>query len=155
MMLSREGSTLLLVVCNRDLYFRTAIQFDPKKYDIAMADFLYQISASQKSYIRWTSHSSLKKSKILAQAVLNMFKIFLVPDELNKLIKLERAIISQRALFKKVVIKPKGRFPKLKGSICNTPIHANEITNILPHVADSNGLAIVKLKRKLGTRGHV
>ena len=37
---------------------------------------------------------------------------------------------------------PKGRFPKLKGSISNIPIHANEITNILPHGGNSNNLAI-------------
>ena len=74
---------------------------------------------------------------------------------MKKLIKLECALISQRALFKKVAIVPKGRFPKPKGSICNMPINRNEITNILPHVADSNGLVTVKWKRKLGTRGHV
>ena len=37
---------------------------------------------------------------------------------------------------------PKGRSPKLKGSICNDG-------------ADSNGLVIVKLKRKLNYQGHV
>ena len=37
---------------------------------------------------------------------------------------------------------PKGRFPKLKGSISNIPIHANEITNILTHGGNSNSLAI-------------
>ena len=84
-----------------------------------------------------------------------MLKIFPVPDKLNKLIKLKRELISQIILFKKVVIMSKGRFPKLKGSICNIPIRANEITNILQHVADSHGIAIVKLKRKLSFRGHV
>ena len=29
---------------------------------------------------------------------------------------------------------PKGCFPKLKDSICNVTIHANEITDILPQV---------------------
>ena len=49
----------------------------------------------------------------------------------------------------------KGRFPKLKGSICNVPIHANENASILPHGADSNGLAIVKFLKKLSFRCHV
>ena len=44
---------------------------------------------------------------------------------------------------------PKGRFLKLKGFICNITILVNEITNILPHGADSNGLAILKLKTKI------
>ena len=55
----------------------------------------------------------------------------------------------------KIAIMPKGCFPKLKGSICNIPIYVNEITNILPHGADSNGLVTVILKRKLSFRGHV
>ena len=72
-----------------------------------------------------------------------------MPDELKKLNKLERALISRRILFKKVAIMPKGRFLKLKGFICNITILVNEITNILPHGADSNGLAILKLKTKI------
>ena len=58
-------------------------------------------------------------------------------------------------LLKKVSIMPKGKFPKLKGSICNIPIESDDITNVLPLGADSNGLLIVKLKRKLSYRGHV
>ena len=47
---------------------------------------------------------------------------------------------------------PKGRFPNLKGSVCNIPIDSTDIT---PHGADSNGLVVVKLKRKLNYQGHV
>ena len=36
----------------------------------------------------------------------------------------------------------------------NIPIES-DITNVLPHGADSNGLLIVKLERKLSYRGHV
>ena len=50
---------------------------------------------------------------------------------------------------------PKGQFPKIKGSICNVPIDTADITNVLPRGADSNGLVMVKLKRKLSFRGHV
>ena len=50
---------------------------------------------------------------------------------------------------------PKGRFPKLKGSICNITIDLADITNVLPHGADSNSLAVVKLKRKLNYQGNV
>ena len=84
-----------------------------------------------------------------------MLKLFPVLDELKELNKLERALISRGILFRKVAIMPKGRFLKIKGSIRNIPIHVNEITNILPHGADSNDLVIVKLKRKLSFRGHV
>ena len=156
MKFSKEGPTFVCVICNRCLYFRTVIQSDPKKYDIAMADLVHQVSASRKSYICRTCHSSLKNLKFLhTQAVSNMLKIFPVQDELKKLNKLECTVISREILFKKIAIMPKGRFPKLRGSICNIPIHVNETTNILPHGADSNGLVIVKLKRKLSFRGHV
>ena len=50
---------------------------------------------------------------------------------------------------------PKGRFPKLKGSICNITIDLADITNVLPHGADSKSLAVVKLKRKLNYQGNV
>ena len=32
---------------------------------------------------------------------------------------------------------PKGKFPKMKGSICNVPIDTAETVNVLPHGADS------------------
>ena len=102
MKFSKERSALVCVICNRYLYFRTVIQFDPKKYDIAMADLVHQISASQKSCICWTCHSSLKKSQVPVQAASNMRNMFPVPDGLKKLNKLERALISRRILFKKL-----------------------------------------------------
>ena len=33
----------------------------------------------------------------------------------------------------------KGQFPKLKGAICNIPTDISDVTNDLPHSADSNG----------------
>ena len=50
---------------------------------------------------------------------------------------------------------PKGQFAKIKGAICNVPIEADNICNILPRGIDSNGLILLKLKRKLCFRGHV
>lgn len=49
----------------------------------------------------------------------------------------------------------KGQFPKIKGAVCNVPIKENNTVNILPRQADSNGLVIVMLKRKLEYRGHI
>ena len=47
----------------------------------------------------------------------------------------------------------KGEFAIIKGSICNIPIEAANIYNILPRPADSKGL-IVKLKRDLKYRDY-
>ena len=60
--------------------------------------------------------------------------------------KLEKVLISKRILFKKIAIMHgKGEIFKIKGSICNIPIEAANICNILPRLAVSNGL-IVDLK---------
>ena len=81
--------------------------------------------------------------------------IFDLPADLVNLNKLEKAIISRRILFKKIPIMPKGQTPKLKGSICNVPVNTNNTANTLPQGADSNGILMIKLKRKLMYRGHV
>ena len=72
-------------------------------------------------------------------------QIFEAPAEIKNLNRLKRILIGRRILFKitQVTITPKGQFLKLKGAICNIK------------VADSNGLIMVKLKRKLSERGHV
>ena len=44
---------------------------------------------------------------------------------------------------------------KLKGSICNVPIDTANVANALPQGADSNGIIMIKLKRKFAYRGHV
>ena len=49
----------------------------------------------------------------------------------------------------------KGEFCKVKGSICNIPIEAANICNILLRPVVSNGLIEVKLKKNLKYRGHV
>jgi len=53
------------------------------------------------------------------------------------------------------MVMPRGRFPKMQGTICNVPIDASDVTNVLPRGVGSTGLVSVKLKRKLQFRGHV
>ena len=81
--------------------------------------------------------------------------IFEAPAEIKNLNRFERILIERRILLKKVSIMPKGQFPKLKSAICNIPIDTSDITNVLLHDADSIGLIMVKLKRKLSFRSHV
>ena len=51
---------------------------------------------------------------------------------------------------------PKGKSLKIKGNICNIPVSEIDVNcNMLPRPVDSNGLSIVKLKRKLEYKGHV
>ena len=102
-----------------------------------------------------TCHGHLKKQSEPPQAVWNMLDIVYPPEILSNLNRLERVLIFHRILFKKVSIMLKGRFSKLKGSMCNIPIESYDITNVLPCGADSNGILIVTLKSKLSYCGHV
>ena len=85
----------------------------------------------------------------------NKLEIFQFPDDIPVLNKLEKVIIGKRIIFAKIVVMPKGQFRKIKGAICNVPIESENICNILPRGIDSNGLILLKLKRKLCYRGHV
>ena len=98
----------------------------------------------------------LKKNNVPCQAVSNKLTVELLPNEFRDLLRLERVLVAKRILFKKVTVMPKGESPKVKGSIRN--IHISEIDNncnSLPKPADSNGVIIVKHKRKAAYRGHV
>ena len=44
---------------------------------------------------------------------------------------------------------PKGQSPKIKGSVCNVPVEIMDASTLLLRQANSNGLMIIKLKRKL------
>ena len=41
---------------------------------------------------------------------------------------------------------PSGQMPKIFGTIRNVPVDTVEVTDLLPRLADSNGLVYVKLK---------
>ena len=78
-----------------------------------------------------------------------------IPDELKDLKKIEKVSISNRILFKKIAIMyGKGEFCKIKASNCHIAIETENICNILPRPAVSNGLIVVKLKSDLKYRGH-
>ena len=130
-------------------------EFKSDKYNLDLTNINHPVAVNSTDYTCKTCHNNLKNSCIPVQVVCNKLHIFLPPDELTNLNRLERVLISQRILFKKVAIMPKGQFPKLKGAIYNIPIEAMDITNILPQGADSSGLLMVKLKRNLNFRGHV
>ena len=79
-----------------------------------------------------------------------------IPNELKDFKKFEKVLISKRILFNKTAIMHEiGEFSKTNGSICNVPIETANVCNILPRLAVSNELILVKLKRDLKYRGHV
>ena len=73
-----------------------------------------------------------------------------IPDKLKSIKKSEKNFKFQRNL-----MPGRGELSKIKESICNIPIEAANICNILPRLEVSNGLVVVKLKRDLKYRDHV
>ena len=138
------------------MYQKGTNKFDQSKYkcQFDIIDLKFN-NTGDNMYICLTCHGHLKRQNKPPQAVRNKLDIASPPEILSNLNRLERVSISRRILFKKVSTMPKGKFAKVKGSICNIPIESDDITNVLPLGADSNGLLIVKLKRKLSCRGHV
>ena len=154
-----KGPYFICVVCNRSLYRKSVLTFNETKYDVnvLVERFCYEKVNSYDGcqYICKTCDTKLKKKKIPCQAVWNKLQLFEFPHHIPCLNKLERVIIAKRILFSKIITMPKGQFRKIKGAICNVPIEADTICNILPRGIDSNGLILLKLKRKLCYRGHV
>ena len=50
---------------------------------------------------------------------------------------------------------PKGQSSKLIGALCNIPVEHVDVSSLLTRTADSYGLVIVKLKKKLEYKGHL
>ena len=55
-----------------------------------------------------------KKNTLPCQAVANNLFLEEVPKDISTLNILEKELICQRLLFKKIVIMPKGQFPKFR-----------------------------------------
>ena len=84
-----------------------------------------------------------------------MLEVSEILKEFRDIQSFERVLIARRLLPRKISIMMKGQSPKLKGALCNVPIDVVDVCKTLPRPAGSNGIVIVKLKRKLQYRGHV
>ena len=155
--LAKQGPFHVCIICNRCLYPRSLIAFQQDKYaefDINVSSLLFPIPGKPEKICK-TCDKSLKQSKVPPQAVRNKLQLFQGPTIMQNLNVLERILISRRILFKKILIMPKGQFPKVRGAICNVPIDTTDVMDVLPRGTDSTGLVSIKLKRKLQFRGHV
>ena len=77
-----------------------------------------------------------------------------IPAELALLEKLEQILITQRIVFEKIIVMPKGQQKKVSGAICNVPVNCDQTCNVLPRPPERSGIIMLKLKRKLEFRGH-
>ena len=78
-----------------------------------------------------------------------------IPTKLSSLEKLEQVRIAQQIVFEKIVVMHKGQQRKIKGAICSVPVECDQTCNQLPHPPDRSCIIILKLKRKILSRGHV
>ena len=107
-------------------------------------------------YIFNTCDKALQNNGMLCQAVANKLFVVDLSKKFQGINRLERLLASRGILFKKVIVMPKCKSLKMKGSICNIPVTEIDINcNKLPRPADSNGLLIVMLKRKLEYKSHL
>jgi len=154
--LVKNGPVFVCVACNRTLYRQSVFIFDNNKYQVDHKIFDSRLSSFDGlEYICKTCHQKLLKKKVPCQAVFNDLKLFDFPVEFQNIRKLEKILISKRILFKKVTIMPKGQSPKMKGAICNVPIKADSICNVLPRGMDNNGVVQVALKKKMAFKSNV
>ena len=151
----REGPYFICNVCNRILYKKSVITCINEKYP-CQTYFNIQQSFDGKQCICSTSfQSKVIKGKLPCQAVVNNMHVDEIPTKLSSLEKLEQIRIAQRIVFEKIVVMHKGQQRKIKGAICNVPVECDQTCNQLPHPPDRSCIIILKLKRKLQSRGHV
>ena len=96
-----------------------------------------------------------QKCEIPCQLVSNKLEVFDLTAEFQIIWKLGRVLIAKHILFKKITVLSRGKMEKITGTICNVLVDDIDIINLFPRTADSTGLVIVKLKRKLEYGGHV
>lgn len=63
--------------------------------------------------------------------------------------------IARRLQFKKITKMLMGQTPKLNGAIYNVSVDVFNTCNTLRRPAESNGLSLATIKRKLEYRGHI
>ena len=87
----------------------------------------------------------MKKYQVSCQAIYNKLFVDHIRAEISYLNPLKLFLICKRFLFKKMLIMPKGKAPKLHGAIINVPVDANKTRSLLPH---AENIIMVKLKKK-------
>ena len=149
-----EGSFYVCQICRRCLYKRSIQHFE-RNIKNESSNPINAFSFDGCLYICKNCHKNIAEGKVLCQSVSNKLEVCNFPSHFCEIQKLEKVLIAKRLLFKKITIMPRGEMENISDTICNIPIDTTNVTNMLPRAADSNGLVIIKLKRKLEYHGHV
>ena len=101
--------------CNRMLHRKTVRKFNNNP---SARDIFTGIKAFENvEYICNTCCLKVKKGTIPCQAVCKKLCVHEIPPLLQSLRKLESVLISQRIVFQKIVVMPKGQQKKIRGSV--------------------------------------
>ena len=147
----KQGPCYVCSVCNRLLYKTSVSLLNQNKYtNVCDSVYTNVKSFDAKEYICKTCNLNLSKGKIPPQAVYNNMYVDEILPELACLEKL-----TQRIVFEKILVMPKGQQRKVKGAICNVPVECDDTCKVLPRPSERSGIIMLKLKRKFEFRGHV
>ena len=151
-----DGPFYICIVCNRCLYKRSVIQFHEDQFEHLISDmYTGVVSFDEEKCICKTCARKIRTKHAPCQVFINELQITNLPNQFCDIRILEKIPVSKRLRFKKVAIMPTGQSLKIKGSVCNVPVEIMDVSTLLPRQVDSNGLVIIKLKRKLKYQGHV
>ena len=149
-------TSLSCVVCNGCQYNKLVICFKITKCSVDEEVILMVNSYDGNYYICNTCDNALRKNKMPCRVVANTLSIEVLPKIFQGINRLERLLISRRILLKRITVMPKAKLLKMKGSMCNISVtEVDEYRYMLPRPADSNGLLLGKLKRKLKYKDYV
>ena len=151
----KAGPYFVCVICNRMLYRVSVTKCRTEKYPTVIQHIFTDVkSYDNTEYICHTCHVKAMKGKVPCQAVSNKMELYAVPMQLKCLRKLESVLVSQRIMFEKIVVMPKGKQRKIYGTVCNIPVNCDTVCQSLPRPPESSGIIMLKLKRKLKYQGH-
>uniref|UniRef100_A0A8C1N1W6 ATP-dependent DNA helicase n=1 Tax=Cyprinus carpio TaxID=7962 RepID=A0A8C1N1W6_CYPCA len=99
-------------------------------------------------------HTTLMRGFMPDIAVANMLQFTPIPAELSDLNILERHVIAKYIPFAKIITLPKGQQRAIKGAVISVASEVETTVNCLPRPRTEAQMLTVKLKRRLGYKGH-
>ena len=142
----KVGPYFACVICNRMLYRVSITKCRTEKYPTVIQHIVTDVkSYDNTEYICHTCHVKAMKEKVPCQAVTNKLELCAVPVQLKCLRKLESVLVSQRIMFEKIVVMPKGKQQKIYGTVCNIPVNCDTVCRSLPRPPESSGIIMLKL----------
>ena len=149
----RNGPIYPCACCTRFMYKTSVVIFKENRDQIIDPDLISKCipfeSDNTRQYICRTCDSSIKKSKVPAQALANRLEVEPIPIELSLLCHLETQLICQILPFMKIVSLPTRSQRGLRGHVVLVPSNVNQTVSCLPRPSSESQIIALGLKRRL------